>query len=88
MASARQAASSQDQLANEYFTIDDNEDSKEFRMLIPLGFQFEADMLRSIILDESANAALGDPIVQQDVVNAFDTAVNTPPLNTSRESSR
>lgn len=51
-------------------------------MLIPLGYQFEADTLKYVYEKQDAAA----PLVNiDDVVAAFGRGVNHPPLNTSRE---
>ena len=58
----------------------DNITSQDFRMLIPLGFQFEADVLRCVYKKQRM------PLVTVDhVISAFERTINTPPFNTSRK---
>lgn len=59
-------------------------ESKEFRMLVPLGFQFKADMMNTLRKDE--DAGLDDSLDLGDVVSAYREAINTPPLNNSSKS--
>ena len=59
-------------------------------MLIPIGYQFEADMLRKLRAKSKAAAAEEDSDVAElvsveELVAAFQRNINTPPLNISRE---
>lgn len=67
------------------FSIEGDEESKVYKMLIPLGYQFEADLKFSLIQDETVSKALDPPLTEDDVVKSYEQAVNTPPLNISRK---
>jgi len=75
-----EAAELQESLVGANFSIEGNTESTEYRMLIPLGYQFEADTLRSIYFNSLDNSVTIDKVIA-----AYRRAVNTPPLNTSRE---
>lgn len=70
------------------WSISDVEESKYFRMLIPLGYQFQADMMRFLYLNEAAKEALADVLTNNDIIEAYKLAIDTPPQNTSSEYNR
>lgn len=75
----------QDGLEDADFTIEGNDASAAFRLLIPLGFQFRADTYWSLFKNEAAKETLGTSMDIDTVVDAYRVTVNTPPLNTSRK---
>ena len=88
--SARQAAATQDILQKSDFSLLGVAGSDLFKMLIPIGYQFEADMLRKLRAKSKAAAAEEDSDVAElvsveELVAAFQRNINTPPLNISRE---
>lgn len=86
LSAADTAASHHDKLKGADFTINGNDESVDFRMLVPLGYQFKADMYSQINKDTTAKEALGESApTLADVITAYEIAVNTAPLNTSSE---
>ena len=84
LSSAQRAQDLQDDLKGADFTLPGNKDSEEYRMLIPLGYQFHADTLSALRLDPKSKDFLDKTISEDDVVVAYKVAVETPPLNASR----
>lgn len=83
---ATEAGTLHAQLKDANFTIEGNDESTEFRPLVPLGYQFKADMYADLFGDETAQKELGKSTLEiDDVISAYTVAVNTAPLNTSRK---
>ncbi|XP_067942526.1 uncharacterized protein [Watersipora subatra] len=75
----------QDALNEANFELAGVEDSKYFRMLVPLGYQFQADTLNSMIgIEDSTLQLKTAPVTDTEVVESYGRAIRTPPLNTSR----
>lgn len=85
MLSAREAASKQDILQDEDFTLPRVDASSSYKMLLPLGYQFEADVLRYLHNYEISTASVPETVSVDDVILSYQRCINTPPLNTSRE---
>ena len=79
VALARAASEKQDEFLTTNFTISENKKSQVFRILIPIGYQFEADVLRHVYQKQKVPMVTID-----DVISAFKRGLSTPPLNTSR----
>lgn len=83
--SARDAATIQETLNMSNFTLDGVPGSDLYKMLIPLGYQFEAEMLRTVRDTTEAAASLTEPLTVDDEVLSYRRCMDTPPLNISRE---
>lgn len=82
------ALSKANEAANHYNTITHtdwgilgNSESKYFKPLIPIGYQFKADMLNTLHSDPDSNVP---DLTLDTVLDAYSLALNTPPLNESR----
>lgn len=87
MESATKASELNELLLDIDWTVANSESSEEFRMLLPLGYQFHADVLRALNRNEEAVLMFPQDLNETAVASAYEAAVNTPPLNISRKDS-
>lgn len=83
LSSAEEAKLLHDELANVDWRIANNMESEHFRLLIPIGYQFYADMMRTLRNSVEAKAQLADKLTLENEIEAYKLAVESPPLNIS-----